>query len=105
MFPSLCVVLPKQGETTLLWYFFLHARSLYLLTIPIEIVAPALESTTSAIDSLEVAPVAFQDKRFPCCQVVQEPAPTHDMLQFVIGQTLVEHRQVVAEIEERLHGI
>ena len=39
------------------------------------------------------------------CQMVEEKAAPHDAVQLLVGQVLVEHQQVVAEVEEGLAGV
>ena len=89
----------------MLWYFFFLTRSLNLPSVLIEVLAPPFKGTTGLVDSLEIAQVTFQNQRLPRGQIIQEPAPAHHVVQFLVGQTLVEHRQVVAEVQERLHRI
>jgi hypothetical protein len=44
---------------SLLWYFFNLSRGLYLLTVLIEVLTPAFESTAGLEDSFEIALVTF----------------------------------------------
>ena len=99
------IILPEQGEHLLLWYFVGHTTRLNRLTVGLEILAPLLESMTGTIDSLEITHISIQYQRFPCSQIVQPPAPAHHRLQILIRQTLIEHRQVIAEVQECLHRI
>ena len=74
-------------------------------TIGSEVFLPMLEGPAGTIDGLEVTDVAVQDERLPSGKVVEEPAPPHHMLQFVLRQALVKHCEVIAEVEKRLHRI
>ena len=73
------VVLPEQGKATALGNGREVARGLDGLAVGIELVAPAAEGTAGAVDGTEVAKVAFQQQHLPCGQVVERPAPAHDM--------------------------
>ena len=35
------------------------------------------------------------------CQIVEHESPTHDPPQVLIGEVLINHQQVVAEVQER----
>ena len=82
-----------------------NAALLYLSTVFLKLRQPVLESFACTIDGPEIAKVAVQDQRLPCSQIVEEPSPAHDLAQLLVGQALVEHRQVIAEIEEGLAWI
>ena len=58
-------------------------------TIGSKVFLPMLEGPTGTIDSLEVTEVAVEDERLPSGKVVEEPAPPHHMLQFILRQALV----------------
>ena len=36
------------------------------------------------------------------CEIIEEPSHPHHLLQLIVGQILIEHCQIVAEIEECL---
>lgn len=61
------------------------------------------ELATGAKDSAEIATLTFSEER-ECRNDVQKGSDTEHGTQFIVGQVLVEHQEVVAEIEERLAG-
>ena len=75
------------------------------LTVRVEVVAPFIESAACAQDSDEVMPVAVDDQRLQCGNVIEQPAHVHHGAELFVGQVFVEHRQVVAEVEEGLHRV
>ena len=105
MSASLGIVLPKDGESALFGNIGSYARLLDSLSISIEIMFPSAEGPAGTIDGTEVAPLAIHQQRLPGSHIIDEPAPTHNATQFGIGQTLINHGEIVAEIEIVLHGI
>lgn len=83
----------------------LHAIVLYAFAVVVEAMAPPLESPPCAEDGAEVAPFPIYNKCLEGCEIVEEPPPPHNAVQIAVGQVLVEHREVVAEVEEGLHRV
>ena len=81
------------------------SAGLNLLAVGLEIIAPPLEGMAGTVDGAEISPAVFQQQYLPGSKIVKKPAPAHDMMQFVVGQTFVKHRQVIAKVEERLHRV
>ena len=81
--------LPKQREMLANGNVGDGTRLLDAGAVGSEVFLPMLEGPASTVDSLEVAKVAVQDESLPCGKVVEEPAPPHHMLQFVLRQALV----------------
>ena len=88
-----------------LWYFFCHTTGLDRLAVCLKILPPTLKGAPGPIHRQEITHVPFQDQHLPGSEIVERPSPAHHVLKLLVGQTLIEHRQVIAEIQERLHRI
>lgn len=89
----------------MLWYIGTDTCGLNGLAVGVEFFSPTLEGSASTVDSSEVTYVTVDDKRLPGCHIVQQPAPAHHVMQLMVRQTFVEHREIVAEVKEGLHWI
>ena len=88
-----------------LWYFFCHTTGLDRLAVCLKILPPTLEGAPGPIHRQEITHVPFQEQHLPGSEIVERPSPAHHVLKLLVGQTLIEHRQVIAEIQESLHRI
>lgn len=66
---------------------------------------PCFKGVTCLIDSLEIGYVTIENKCLPRCKIIEEETKSHDSFQFFIRQVLIEHGQIIAEIQERFHRI
>lgn len=101
---SFDIVLPKEGEVGAFGHTFVLADLLDMAAVFVEVGTEFVESAACLKDGGEVLGVAFQEE-LECCEVVEEATHTHDAVEFPVRQILVEHQEVVTEIEERLAGI
>ena len=82
-----------------------YPACLYALAVFDKIFLPSLKSTSATQHGTKLAPVAVEQQRLESSNVVEPKSYAHNMTQLLLGQILVEHREVVAEIEVGLHRI
>ena len=99
------IILPQKAERSLAGNVRGCPAFLYLPPVSGKVFPLFLEVLSCADDSLEVAETAACKQRLQCGEVVETPTYPHDTLQFRLGQVLVEHQQVVAEVEISLARI
>ena len=93
------VILPEDAKSGALGNA-LHYPTLLEATALFTILGnKATEVAAGTIDSAEISQVSIDKKGLPGSNIVEQPTHNHNLAQFVIGQALVEHRKVVAEIK------
>ena len=103
-FLAFYVVTPQEAEFYALRNIGDRSLLEVLLTAVKELGFEAAELAAGAEYGLEISPVEFE-KEHECCQAVQPETHSHNLVQLIFRKILVEHEQVVAEIEECLVGI
>ena len=103
--PSPDIILPDDGEGRKLVHLRGHPAGLDVSTVGIEGVSPLAIGSASLDNGFEIGHVAVEDERLERSQIIEETTHAHDVGELVVGQILVEHGEVVAEVEEGFHGV
>ena len=78
------------------------SRLLYALAVGGKVVFPFVKSLSSAYHRLEISHISLQKQHLECCHIIKYAAYLHHPTQIPLRKTLIQHGEVVAEVEECL---
>ena len=102
---TVSIILPQQTVRLTHRVGLVHSQILNSQAIGIKLMAPCLKGSSATQYGFELADIAIEDKRLECSHIVEQATHSHHMPQLAFGQVLIEHRQIVAKVEESLHRI
>lgn len=101
---ALDIILPQEQELHALRHSLTGTQLLHMATVTVIVNLYLLKLPSGLKDSREILVVELEEK-LQGGKHIKYRSHTHDMAQLAVRQILVEHEQVVAEVEEGLAGI
>ena len=102
---ALHIILPQEGEGRSEPFSLLLSVALYMATVIGKLTAPLAEGMARTEHRPTIAGMPINHEHLERCHIVEQPTPHHHPTEVFVGQTLVEHGQIVAEVQIGLPGI